>query len=60
MKVISPAFDLKKAVGRVRKRLTCGTASTTIYGDEASIRREKIGERCSKCLRVESLDEINM
>ena len=42
MKVISPAFDLKKAVGRVRKRLTCGTASTTIYGDEASIRREKL------------------
>ena len=45
VKVISPAFDLKKAVGRVRKRLTCGTTSTTIYGDEASIRWEKLRAR---------------
>ena len=28
----------QRAAGLVRKPLTCGTASTTIYGDEASIR----------------------
>ena len=36
-----PASSTSKS-GRVRKPLTCGTASTTIYGDEAPIRWEKL------------------